>query len=508
MSQPTRVAIKYTDESYLTPSQVSKDLGLSNYDEFWALVEEYRNENRINLPFGKIHGIRFFLTLTEPIRLKINEFQAKIKDFLTLSRNLYVARGKEVKTVLLMPLLKEAAILEKSSINDLSIKMMLNSLYDNSNPNNTAVSNYCNSLNYYLDASPLEPNEDFLAGAYQRVLGQEELMDFYRFSDFDSQVKRLAYIANPDYPYAPYGMVEDLMSGFTDWIENDHSLPFFAKAVIAQYYLNYIKPFSEKNGLMSALLAKDIVANQTSLKEAFILPFEALLLEENVNTEPAKEARAKGDMTYLIFQAMSVFTPHIDSAINQLRSIRIDNYKEEFSTLSEEEEKIADSLRNSNIDETNEPKQLSLFLDETNKSDSSQAEGMADNHVEIVQGHQKEEIPSINPPENKAEEMPVRKLNNLVSDEAINTETLSKSEIKDYIRYLLETNPSLNKKQASFLANHCTPGRYYTIQQFKEHANCVYETARTSMDKLASEGYYEKLQFKNKFVYSPKKKGQ
>ena len=87
-------------------------------------------------------------------------------------------------------------------------------------------------------------------------------------------------------------------------------------------------------------------------------------------------------------------------------------------------------------------------------------------------------------------------------------DSLSKSEIKDYIRYLLETNPNLNKKQATFLANHCTPGRFYTIQQFKDFASCVYETARTSMDKLAQEGYYEKLQFKNKFVYSPVKKGK
>jgi hypothetical protein len=85
---------------------------------------------------------------------------------------------------------------------------------------------------------------------------------------------------------------------------------------------------------------------------------------------------------------------------------------------------------------------------------------------------------------------------------------LSDKEIKEYTQYLLETNPALNKNQASFLANHCTMGRYYTIQQFKKFTRCAYETARTSMDKLAQERYYSKLQVKNKFVYTPIKKGE
>ena len=86
-------------------------------------------------------------------------------------------------------------------------------------------------------------------------------------------------------------------------------------------------------------------------------------------------------------------------------------------------------------------------------------------------------------------------------------ERLSEKEVKEYARYLLETNPSLSRNQANFFANHCTVGRYYTIQQFKKECKTAYETARTSMDKLAKEGYYEKRQVKNKFVYTVKSKG-
>jgi Fic family protein len=85
---------------------------------------------------------------------------------------------------------------------------------------------------------------------------------------------------------------------------------------------------------------------------------------------------------------------------------------------------------------------------------------------------------------------------------------LSDKEVKEYVQYLLESNPRLNRNQASFLANHCTVGHYYTIQQFKKFTHCAYETARTSMDKLVSEHYYKKEQVKNKFVYTPLRQGE
>ena len=84
---------------------------------------------------------------------------------------------------------------------------------------------------------------------------------------------------------------------------------------------------------------------------------------------------------------------------------------------------------------------------------------------------------------------------------------LNEKEIKETARYILQTNPNIRKPQALFYAAHCTIGCYYTIQDYKRATRCVYETARTSMDNLAKEGYYEKRQVKNKFVYTPIKQG-
>ncbi|HBX24794.1 MAG TPA: hypothetical protein DEF61_00630 [Firmicutes bacterium] len=85
---------------------------------------------------------------------------------------------------------------------------------------------------------------------------------------------------------------------------------------------------------------------------------------------------------------------------------------------------------------------------------------------------------------------------------------LSEKEIKETARYIVETNPNIKKAQAYFFAGHSTIGRYYTIQDYKKVTRCAYETARTSMDLLAEQGFYRKLQVKNKFVYTPIEQGE
>jgi hypothetical protein len=88
------------------------------------------------------------------------------------------------------------------------------------------------------------------------------------------------------------------------------------------------------------------------------------------------------------------------------------------------------------------------------------------------------------------------------------TSNLSDKELKEFARYIVETNPRIRKPQALFFASHSSLGRYYTIQDYKRTIRCAYETARTSMDNLAAEGFYQKLQIKNKFVYTPIKQGE
>lgn len=75
--------------------------------------------------------------------------------------------------------------------------------------------------------------------------------------------------------------------------------------------------------------------------------------------------------------------------------------------------------------------------------------------------------------------------------------------LEELAHKLREVYPQLKKKQAHFYAGHCQVGLHYTIEQFKECENTVYETARTSMEDLANRGFYKKMQIGKKFVYTP-----
>jgi len=68
---------------------------------------------------------------------------------------------------------------------------------------------------------------------------------------------------------------------------------------------------------------------------------------------------------------------------------------------------------------------------------------------------------------------------------------------------LMEVYPALKPKEAHFYVTHCTVGLFYTIAQFQSAEKTVYETARTSMEDLASRGFYRKTKLKKKFVYTP-----
>ena len=211
------------------------------------------------------------------------------------------------------------------------------------------------------------------------------------------------------------------------------------------------------------------------------------LLEDNEKHSEALLGVRSGDFTYFVLYALDVLKGKLLHLKEEIDEIILSSFRKEANYVSKEEESYFDG----------KAEQMSFF----------------DNPEE----YEKKEEPLIS--EVKAEvAKPVLKKKELIRPEKVKktveriegeisikmeSKPLSDKEAKEYTTYLLESNPSLNKKQASFLATHCTLGHYYTIQQYKKFAHCAYETARTSMDKLAEQSYYEKKQIKNKYVYTP-----
>jgi len=592
-------AVLYTDEQYLLRSEVIKAMNTTLIDGYWSDIQAYRRSKAIAFPFRTITNRPFFLTASDAIKAKITQFEVASARFANILKKISEPREKELaERACLLVALRNCSTIENAQMSELSLKALLNGTYAESNPFHAPVIAYHSALMYYLhekNLQSLHPNEDFLAEALSKCLGVSELTSFYRTSDFDSYAQKARYLYNPDYNYAPFDFIETLMNDFLSWVKHADDVSYFVKAVAACYYLDYVMPFAERNDEMGALLAKTVYSTSEAGLESFELPFDAILVKTPRYKALAIETQRTGDLTYLVMYSIGVLTPLLNSLSDEIKTIKIDTYRSEFTALTPEE-KAVEPFKEA---PGKNAQQLSLFAPETKPvptpspvtplstpiaapvapstpvpspsvapapapekvtapqetplietpiptATPSAASTLQEQPVPLVLPEAKVETPLSEPSKENTEiaptlpqeepapkeetvpETPTPKVEKRVvtperkitpeemtpseddGESALEIEQnpLSDKEIKEYTQYLLETNPALNKNQASFLTSHCTMGRYYTIQQFKKFTRCAYETARTSMDKLAQERYYSKLQVKNKFVYTPRKKGE
>jgi len=556
-------AVAYTDEQYLLRSEVVKAMNTTLIDGYWADILAYRKSKELTFSFKTITNHFFYLTASEAIKAKITQFELASARFANVLKKMNDPREKEqAERACQLLALRTISTIENAQMSELSLKALLNNTYQEANPFHAPVIGYADALKFYLherDLSSLRLTEDFLAEALGKCLQSAELTRFYRTSDFDSYAQRARYLYNPDYNYAPFDFIEPLMSGFLLWVKRSDDVSYFVKAVAACYYLDYVMPFSERNDEVASLLAKAIYATSEVSREAFLIPFETILVKSARYKALALETQRSGDLTYLIMYAIGVLTPLLDSLSEEIKNIKIATYREEFTALSPEELKAANvvaSPASAPLKTPTGPEQLSLFSGE-NKSAAKENVTLTEKPatppiIALTPAPTPVPAPALTPapinesaPVPQARTTPAPAVAPAVEEKTVEASTpatsgkvvvapertitrekmaqpdnggesalvveenpLSDKEIKEYTQYLLETNPALNRNQASFLANHCTMGRYYTIQQFKKFTRCAYETARTSMDKLAQERYYSKLQVKNKFVYTPIKKGE
>jgi hypothetical protein len=513
-------AIQYTDERYLTKKELAQAMHTSLVDGYWLDVRNYRGRNAHPLPHRTISNQRFWLCLSPGVKAKIASFEGQLSHIVGAIGKIDEGKQKEeVERAFLLRCLTAEASFAKVDISPLSLKALLNGTYHEDNPAHAPVIAYLATIRRFLAKKPMSPDADFLGLAYGSLLNQEELTTFYRTTDFDHTASRIRFMTGGDFHYAPFETVEPLMNEFFPFVF-DTGVSVAPRAIGALYFLDLVKPFWEKNLELACLLAKAIVAKESGNPLAFLLPFEAVL-EPNPRYESLYiETQHSGDLTYIVAYAIETMAPLLLSLDEEIKRIRIEAYRNDMRPLSPSEERIAGKPR--------EPAQMSL-LEESPAPEETPEESCAPEPVPEPRPALKPleaTTPPAEAPKPEAEEplpapeTPLSVEKAAPPAEAALKETeaaelalsapetaLSDKEIKEYVQYLLESNPNLNKNQATFLSSHCTMGHYYTIQQFKRAARCAYETARTSMDKLAKEGYYEKKQCKNKFVYTPVKQG-
>ncbi len=505
----------YTDEEYLSKRELQNALKTSLVDGYWNDILLYRKQFQKSLGFKSINRRSFYCVLSPAILEKAKLAEENLIRLVNQIKKAEIdSESRDMERTLLLANLNGINRAYGSATDELTLKALINGTYrDFGEGKERHLQNYLSTLRMCLNESPERPDENFLAKIYASLLNEgDDLTKWYREGDFDNRISKNSIYTDADYPYAPASTIDTLMEGFYPFLQSD--FPPLIKAITSLFFFIYVKPFDSKNEEIATLFALDILAYDDGLgKEAFYLPLSQVLI-----VEPVLEdnyfigAQRAGDLTYYLMRSINTLNTISSSLKTALDAIRLERFEKEEKTLSQFEESLTQNKKEreeesetpaviEEKEEENEPLEDLLPIKEEQKVSSISNDEPKEEIVKPI-SKEKKILPTITKDEmrraNGEEVVAIRKKESPLSDK----------EIKEYIRYLLESNYSLNKSQAAFLANHCIVGHYYSIQQYKKFAHCAYETARTSMEKLVTEGYYKKLQVKNKFVYTPVKQDE
>ena len=471
------LAVRFTENNYSTKSEVSKELKISVIDGVWDKIQSYRSNFYHYLLVKGVGKNQLRVCLCPTVSNKVTTTENKLTRLL----------GEYNK---LDRVNKDAQYFEQSclvrNLQNLAVKNNLISDEEvirqavQGNSNNKYFNNYLSALHYVKTRYVNAIDVDYLSYLYSKVTGNDELTYFYR--DFDDDFN--ASVISRVYNSAPHQLIDQMMTGLFNFIEKSTLSPLTV-ALISFYYVQFVKPFKDYNEEIAILIAKSILAHTSVGEFAIYLPLEALLNESSV--ELAKrfhEVQVTSDVTYILTYLYDCVDHHFDKLLdsmveNSTKIIKNDFFKldgdhielfPEEPTPIEEEKEVAPAV------EVKKPVEAPVIKEVVVEKKPSPAPVVKEEKIE-----------------NKPQGLAV----NYIPEE-LDEKTALRLE-----RHLLELDLRLKKGQAYFYARHCTLGMYYTIEQYRKAVKCVYETARTSMDKLVEYGYYTKKEFGKKYVYTP-----
>lgn len=480
---------KYTDEKYFSRKELIDYLHFRLIDQLWYDIEAYRyKKENIDvlgpMKLATLKPLRY--SIIGKIYEKYNVFEAKLTYLQGeyMQATIYADQKKAIDRALTLQILRGANLLSGSPLTDLAIKALINGQYRESDLTHRPVVNYAETIaNLPLYFGESDPSS-FLAKALGSQLGMEELVSFYRETDFSS--KHTAAVISRVYDSAPASMIEQLMDDlYTETLEG--KAKGLIKALVSLYFIHYAKPFDTDNDLLAAAYAKYVLAKSNLASIAPLLPLESVLIESDRLKDYEGEIQRSGDVTYFVLYALEILTPLLEQILDVIAKAKASAIAKEANSISIEQARVEAPEVAKEVEARIEPEQKLVEM-ETPRQENRQPAGKVERKVETI-----EALPDQGELGQRAIAAPSAKLTD--------------KEIKETARYILETNPALKKSQATFYATHCTIGRYYSIEDYKKATRCAYETARTSMDSLAAEGFYKKYKIKKKYVYTPIKQG-
>ncbi|MCR4880147.1 MAG: hypothetical protein K5906_04250 [Bacilli bacterium] len=471
----TDLAFRFTEEKYASKSEVMKDLNTSLVDNIWANIINYRKQYNIGLGIHSFNKSEYVLCNCQFVISKNAQAEMKLLRVMKETSALADEDFKGLEFICYQSLLRSVA--KNNELDDSEIRMrgVLRNEFRTLDRASLILPRYIEALNYIKKNYVRSVDLNFISEVHGLLVG-DPFSNFRKVED-DSAANRV--VIDRIYTSAPVNLIEPLMLELCDFINNSSLNPII-KAYIAYYFIIMVKPFARYSEETAALIAKDIIARESMGEIACILPLEHLLIEPNEDLAKLyNNIQRYNDMTYFVRYGLDFNEGVISLLIDKIVDYKAQLIKEEFYAPDVEEKKAEPAPA---VESTPIPEPLPK---------------VEEKKVEVKPEPVKREEKRIVIQEERNEPA--------LDQLAINyvPRGLDEREAARLEVHLLELDPSLKKGEAKFYARHCTLGKMYTIQQFKQANRCAYETARTGMEHLVQLGYYRKEQIKNKFVYTP-----
>ena len=508
------IEVHFTDNHYATKQEVQKKLQISNADSFWNRILEYRSKFTQELSLVMLTREKLKICITPKIADRINQVSLGLtkaaKRFMKLdnkTRTDEMVRDRQAEKILKVVADRYSVNVEDGFINNV-IRDNVSTIFSEK----LVLVNYYNVIKELKNASVHALDEDYLGELYKIINGYGELTEFYRLEEI-SDPRQSAQVGHV-YIHAPVNRIEDMILSLFNFIEtSDQAL--FVKLTAIYFFFGYIKPFMYFSEELAIAVVKAYLAHEDFEDIAPYLNIEVLLSRDNEGLEYAiYNVKKTNDLTYLLDYLLvefeEILADFMDTMVKAEKDILVDEYYRLEPVTEPVYPSIEPSLPPKLTEEEIVPKEeapvvVTPVIEVTEPAPTPTP-------VVTPLPEVKEEVPLT--PKETPEPLQVKKVDEVLTPESgIVTSShiaimnvpvgLSEEDAERLSDHLLELNPTLKPGEVYFYARHCTLGKYYTIRQYKETMGVAYETARTSMDHLAEEGYYRKEQYKNKFIYTP-----
>ena len=483
------LAIRFTEETYATKAEVSRELRMSLIDNIWSNILKYRATYYRYLTLKSIDKNQLMVCYCQSVHNNINGMDSKLLRYLGDYMRLNRSNGdlSHFEDSCLIRCLHYVSRKNQLNMSDIQLRSLIQGDMKDLSLDKRILKRYLDSLRFIKDNFSRSIDVDFLAELYSVFTENPELTSFYRNVDDNNPNNRV--LIDRVYSSAPVYLIEGLMNSLFSFISTT-SLSSVVKAIITYYFIIYIRPFPKDNEEIALLMMKAVLSNGSLSEFGSVIPLENLLvLNQDSVYKVCVEVQKTNDLTYFI----NFILKAMDGAMEDVANIKANQ--------------VSDILRK----DFYRPDPVEAAPQAQPQPVVEQPKPVVEESRPIPQPKPVVEEPKPVPtpaPTPKPQPQPAPKV---VAPTPVSHE-LAFSQIPQALdekaasrleEHLLEMDPSLKKGEAYFYARHCTMHMNYTIAQYKKALGCAYETARTSMEHLVELHYYRKDQVKNKFVYTP-----